>query len=237
MELTIITKSSTYDGRTIKTGRTVLKSIRAERELRASSSSPQLGAQPAATCNGEENGRQEAPHPVAQIQPEQWAGDHWCRPGPPARPKGSCWRLLSDLKTSRVLTGERKAATEKEGEEGYRHGRIQMADLQASKHTKLRRAEHLRSSSSFHHQRPTRMRAVPRQRWTIPTVLEEPSTAPDNCRRCGYATHEVGSTVISLLLNLNMKRQVLPAWAPNQTLGATHTLSACLATACEWKCF
>lgn len=71
MELPIITKSSTYDGRTIKTGRTVLKSIRAERELRASSSSPQLGAQPAATCNGEENGRQEAPHPVAQIQPEQ----------------------------------------------------------------------------------------------------------------------------------------------------------------------
>lgn len=61
MELTIITKSSTYNGRTIKTGRTVLKSIRAERELRPSSSSPQLSAQPAAACNREENGRQEAP--------------------------------------------------------------------------------------------------------------------------------------------------------------------------------
>lgn len=71
MELTIITKSRTYNGRTTKTGRTVLTSIRAEREFRASSSSPQLSAQPAATCNREENGREEAPHPVAQIQPEE----------------------------------------------------------------------------------------------------------------------------------------------------------------------
>lgn len=40
MQLTIITKSITYNGRTIKTGRTALKSIRAERELRPSSSAP-----------------------------------------------------------------------------------------------------------------------------------------------------------------------------------------------------